>query len=307
MPLALSRKHAIMEKKTRQHRANVFAAFDGSFAELRGAGMESENMKMLTNYHTHTVRCGHAAQMPDEDFVRAALESGFSVLGFSDHTPWPYKSGFENRGIRMTIEQLPEYLASIRALREKYEGQIEIRIGLECEYFPEYLDWLRETRREVDYLILGNHYALTDETKTTYFGASTRPEQLEEYARCTILGMQTGLFSCLAHPELVLMNYPVFDEAAHACAVRLCGEAKRLELPLEYNLLGAYRRERDDFRGLGYPCDAFWRIAAQIGCSAVIGFDAHWPQRLRELERYHRARDFLESLGVKIVERLEFR
>lgn len=262
---------------------------------------------MLTNYHTHTFRCGHAARMPDESFVRAALESGFSVLGFSDHTPWPYTSGFENRGIRMTIAQLPEYLDSIRALREKYEGQIEIRIGLECEYFPDYLDWLRQTRKEVDYLILGNHYALTDEPGGFVFGTSKRPEQLEEYVRCTVLGMQTGLFSCVAHPELALANYPVFDDAARVCAVRLCEEAKRLDLPLEYNLLGVLRCEEKSFCGLGYPCDAFWRVAAQTGCKAVIGFDAHWPERLTEMERYQRARAFLEGLGMQIVERLEFR
>lgn len=262
---------------------------------------------MLKNYHTHTFRCGHAARVKDEEFVRSAIESGFELLGFSDHTPWPYQSGFENRGVRMTLEQLPDYLASIRALREKYRGQIEIRIGLECEYFPEHLEWLRQTRKEVDYLILGNHYALTDEPGGFVFGTSKRPEHLEEYTRCTILGMQTGLFSYLAHPELALANYPAFDDAARTCAERLCEAAKRLDLPLEYNLLGMLRCEEEGFAGLGYPCAAFWHVAAQVGCKAVIGFDAHWPERLTELDRYRRARAFLEGLGIPIVEHLELR
>ena len=47
---------------------------------------------MLTaNYHTHTYRCGHAGDYPDEAYVQAAVQAGYKVLGMSDHTPWPFK------------------------------------------------------------------------------------------------------------------------------------------------------------------------------------------------------------------------
>ena len=69
---------------------------------------------MQANYHTHTYRCRHAGQWGDEEYVQAALASGYRVLGFSDHTPWPYRSGFLNPGVRMPLPELPEYLASIR-------------------------------------------------------------------------------------------------------------------------------------------------------------------------------------------------
>lgn len=42
-------------------------------------------MKMQTfNYHTHTKRCGHA-DGDDEQYVRAAMMTGFKELGFSEH------------------------------------------------------------------------------------------------------------------------------------------------------------------------------------------------------------------------------
>ena len=44
---------------------------------------------MLTNYHTHTTRCGHA-EGTEEEYILTALRCGFKVLGFSDHTPWAY-------------------------------------------------------------------------------------------------------------------------------------------------------------------------------------------------------------------------
>lgn len=41
---------------------------------------------MLTNYHTHTTRCGHA-EGTEEEYILTALRCGFKVLGFSDHAP----------------------------------------------------------------------------------------------------------------------------------------------------------------------------------------------------------------------------
>ena len=42
---------------------------------------------MPVNYHTHTFRCGHAENVPDEAYLQRAIEQGFTVLGFSDQTP----------------------------------------------------------------------------------------------------------------------------------------------------------------------------------------------------------------------------
>ena len=119
---------------------------------------------MKANYHTHTTRCGHA-EGTDEQYVLAAIGAGYDTLGFSDHVPYPYKSGFANVGVRMTMDKLPGYVRGVRALKEKYAGKIRILAGFECEYFPEYMGWMKDMKEEnqLDYLILGNHYELTDE------------------------------------------------------------------------------------------------------------------------------------------------
>ena len=98
---------------------------------------------MLTNYHTHTTRCGHA-EGTEEEYILTALRCGFKVLGFSDHTPWAYATpGFVSR-IRMLPSQLDDYVLTLRGLREKYADKLHIRIGLEAEYFPAHLGWLKE-------------------------------------------------------------------------------------------------------------------------------------------------------------------
>ena len=72
----------------------------------------------LVNYHAHTWRCQHATGT-EEDYIRQAIASGFEVCGFSDHTPWPYKSSFVS-GMRMRIDQLEGYIATVRRLSEEY-------------------------------------------------------------------------------------------------------------------------------------------------------------------------------------------
>lgn len=69
---------------------------------------------MLTNYHTHTTRCGHA-EGTEEEYILTALRCGFKVLGFSDHTPWAYATpGFVSR-IRMLPFQLDDYVLTLRS------------------------------------------------------------------------------------------------------------------------------------------------------------------------------------------------
>ena len=269
-------------------------------------------MKAMRNYHTHTWRCQHA-RGAEEDYVKTAVARGFQALGFSDHTPWPYQSGFVS-GMRMRLDQFEDYRRTVLGLREKYAGQIEIPLGLECEAFPEYAEWLRDFKAEfLDYVLLGNHYDYSDEGDHRrlypaggyYFGHCTRANAVIRYGERTIAGMRTGLYDCVAHPDLFMNAYPAFDADCLAVSRDLCQAAKALDLPLEYNLLGLSRQTEAMLSGgQGYPCTDFWRVAAETGCTAIIGFDAHQPEALDQLEWYDLAREALEGLGMRVVEAL---
>ena len=257
----------------------------------------------MTNYHTHTARCKHATNT-DEEYVQAAIEAGYQVFGFADHSPWPYENGFVS-GIRMDVEQLDEYLSSIRELRARYSDRIQLKVGLECEYFPAYLDWLKRTidEKKLNYVILGNHHDLTDDGGF-YFGISNQPEHIHRYTERTVAGMRTGLFSYLAHPDVVMRGYPEFDDACREMAYALCETANEMHMPLEYNLMGLeYKRKKDQYpwKGVGYPDDHFWRIAAEKRCRVIIGLDSHKASHVLQKEDYLDAVQYLESLGIERV------
>lgn len=259
---------------------------------------------MKNNYHTHTTRCMHASGS-DESYVLSALKGGFTELGFSDHAPWNYKSRFIS-GMRMSKEQLPGYVRSIRSLQEKYRDQISIRLGLECEYYPQYIPWLKEIIEEyqLDYLIFGNHYYQTDE-KFPYFGSFRDKKQLLKlYLESSLEGMESGLFAYFAHPDLFMRGYPEFDEHCEAVSEVICQKALDLDLPLEYNLEGVRFNKR--FQIQGYPHPEFWKIASRFGCKMIIGVDAHNNRQLEESGPFDRAVRFLNDIGGTIVNQISF-
>ena len=250
---------------------------------------------MKANYHTHTSRCGHA-EGTDEQYVLAAIDAGYDTLGFSDHVPYPYKSGFTNPHVRMTMDKLPGYVRSVRALEEKYAGKIRILAGFECEYFPEYMGWMADMKAEnqLDYLILGNHYEQTDEGGM-YYGHCKTGAQLARYVDNTIKGMETGLFAYLAHPDLFMRAYGKFDDNCRAVARDLAAACKAMNLPMEYNVHDrfiAYLTNR-----VSYPHPEFFDIAAQEGVKIIVGIDAHEPAELTNPAQWNRAQEELERFG----------
>lgn len=250
---------------------------------------------MINNFHTHTHRCHHAYGQ-DEQYVQSAIKAHMTQLGFSDHTPWHYDSHFQPT-MRMDESQLDDYIQSIQSLKEKYKDQIEILIGLECEYFEKYMPWLKQTIKDkkIDYIILGNHYYQSDETHI-YFGSAVNEQLLKCYVDECIKAIDTGLYSYIAHPDLV--GYDPTSPVYHQEMTRLCQYAKKHDIPLEFNLLG-YRTHRH------YPNEEFWKIASQNHNNAIIGFDAHNPDSLQDRKIFDQAVTYLNSLHIELTAKIK--
>lgn len=202
----------------------------------------------------------------------------------------------------MPLSQFPDYRKSVHALREKYSGQIEVFFGLEAEFYPGWHGWLIDLKEKnsLDYLILGSHF--DNPFERDYFGGITSPDQIHRYARHTVKAMQTRLFACLAHPDLFMMSYAAFDADCAAASREICQAARDLDIPLEYNLSGFYPQSWR--KGVGYPAPVFWQIAAQEGASAILGLDAHSPQRYADTAVYDKAAMDLDAMGITLVHSL---
>lgn len=260
---------------------------------------------MKANYHTHTIRCNHAYDC-DEAYVKEAIKGGFQELGFSDHACWQYKSNFTGR-IRMKVEEFDDYYQSLSLLKEKYKDQISIKIGLECEYFPAYMDWLKQFIKDkhLDYIILGNHFHHSDENGVYYGRVCNDDAMLTQYVDDVIEGLETGLYSYLAHPDLFMRGRSNFDEHAIRESMRLCQYCKEHNVPLEFNLEGMHMNDVCGY--MAYPHDEFWKVAAEVGNDAIIGVDAHDSKSLSKDKYWNEAVKYLEKLGIRRLETIDYK
>lgn len=117
-------------------------------------------------------------------------------------------------------------------------------------------------------------------------------QYLGKYVNQVIEGMQTGYFTCLAHPDII--NYVGDGDLYEKHMRRLAEEMKKLHIPLEVNVSG-YRD------ACHYPNKGFVRLAVETGNDFVIGVDAHAPWELTDTENYNACVDLVKCMGGNII------
>ncbi len=260
-------------------------------------------MRQNFNYHAHTYRCGHAAICDDEQYVTAAIEAGFAIFGFSDHAPYPDRSKPTDR---MEYGQLDDYLDSITSLKKRYADQLDIRMGFEMEYFPEYEDYIRDVLlKKGEYVILGQHYDAADGEFDFARGRCTA-EQLLTYGNLIEQGMHQLPFLYLAHPDYFCAGIYEFDDTCRLISHQICRAAAETDTPLEVNIKLASRQKRmygDGQAHYLYPFRQFWEIAQQYPVRCLYGYDAHDPGLLLKSDLLYQISDgILEGLRLNFID-----
>lgn len=241
--------------------------------------MEDYEIKLTKNYHTHTKRCGHALG-EDEDFVSGALEIGITELGFSDHVPL---KGLTFPRMRQDYEAFDDYKNSIENLQKKYADKIKLHLGYEAEYVPQFLPQYEEMLNcGVEYFICGNHCFIDDGKQVFYNSFYHSEEMVEMYVDGVISAMESRMFKYVAHPDLFMNGYRLWDDFAVKESRRLFAAAEKYCVPLEINGAGirfAEYKHRTNAQGLPienlYPYSPFWELASQYDVKGIIGIDAH--------------------------------
>ena len=253
---------------------------------------------MKYSYHTHTARCHHA-RGTEEEYILKAITEDVKVLGFSDHAPMPYRDGYISH-YKMLPEEISDYFSVLLSLKEKYADKIEIKIGFETEYYAYMWQDCLEFWKPypVDYLILGQHFAPDERGAYVARPATTDITLLKDYTDATIAGMNTGIITYVAHPDII--NFVGSESVFLSEMERIIKEAVRLDMPIEYNLLGK-TLDRN------YPTDSFWRLASDFPVRVILGCDSHAPKRVVDREEVEAAEKYLATLGIKPIDEVELK
>ena len=255
-------------------------------------------------YHTHTYRCGHATGT-EEEYVLSAIKHGYKVIGFTDHVFLP---DLVQEGIRGRYEELDDYINTVNQLKEKYKDKIEIHLGFECEYGDKYKDYYQWLKKEkgIEYMILGQHLFFTDNGFIWLNDIKDHVAGLKQYCETIIKGIESGLFTYIAHPDLFVRFFKEIPEESINDIRRLCKCAEEHHLPFEINL-GALRVTRGQEGVITYPYEPFFQIVKEYNIPLIIGVDAHNPNDFDPtVSDITFAENLAKKLNIPLLKRINF-
>lgn len=224
--------------------------------------------------HMHTPLCKHA-RGPLRAYAERAEQVGLRGITFTCHSPMP--AGWD-AGLRMTLAQLPQYVEMVESTRVEFAGRVEVRLGMESDYFPGMEAWIDELHSRADFsYILGSVHALTKEYKAKYLYGSTRLEYEKSYFENLANAAETGLYDCLSHPDVVkIANPKLYDVADHLDTIRRAlDRIAATGIAMELNTSGLNKSYPEM-----NPGDVMLREMALRGIPVVIGSDSHDAHRV---------------------------
>lgn len=234
---------------------------------------------MITNFHTHTTFCD--GKSTAEEVVRAAIDKGFSALGFSGHGYTAFDPGY-------CMHDYDGYIAEVKRLQKAYQEKLDLYLGIEEDALS------LVDRRQFDYLIGSSHYLLIDgkyysvdssreasKTCLECFGGDAAA-MAEAYYRafCSYIAVRKP--DIIGHFDLITkfdeMDEPIFlgNPDYEAVAEKYITEAAKSGCIFEVNT-GAISRGK---RTTPYPSEKLMYRLKKLDARLILSSDSHHAQTL---------------------------
>ncbi|MCP1136708.1 histidinol-phosphatase HisJ [Paenibacillus polysaccharolyticus] len=265
---------------------------------------------MRIDYHTHHERCGHAVGKLEE-YVQRGIAIGLSQIGLSDHMPLLHVDPAEYYPeMAMPMDELPRYVEECFILKERYRGQIDVRIGLEGDYIE---GWESEIRSIIerypwDYVIGSVHFLgewdITDFRQTHHWEGKDVLEVYHQYYDAVSKAAATGLYDIIGHSDVIkrfgYVPSPEQNEERIALENAALQAIAKSGCAMELNASGLSKPCAEMF-----PSRRMLTEAIRLGIPLTMGSDAHDPMKLGDY--LPEAEALLHELGCKEVAVFESR
>lgn len=161
----------------------------------------------MVDYHTHSILSD--GKNSYEEMVEAAIAKGLDEIGFSDHV------SIKPVDWAIQLEDIPVMTSQILDLRSKYKGKIEIRYGIEMDYFPGHEEEMKQLIKDipVDYVIGSIHFIgdWNFDTDKSLYGKWSNDKLYAKYFKLVQQAAQSGLFDIIGHIDII-KKFRVYPE-----------------------------------------------------------------------------------------------
>ena len=248
--------------------------------------------RILFESHSHTPLCMHANGEPTE-YAAVAQQRGLKGLIITCHNPMANQ--FSAR-VRMRENQFDEYVDLVDRTRQEWEGRVDVRLGIEADYFEGHEAYLEKQLQSADFhFVLGSVHPQIDEFREKYWLDDLHEVQ-RIYFRLLAQSAETGLFDSLAHPDLIknftskMWQPEVIMDDIRAALDRIAATGVAMEI----NTSGVNKTisEMNPFPGMLVEMQ-------KRGIPITLGADAHDPSRVAD--GYETAMELLKECGFTHV------
>lgn len=251
---------------------------------------------MKFDLHTHNELCGHAVGTI-RDYVEAAWKTGLQTIGISDHSPYfGRREDHAEPRIAMAKSAFPAYVEEVLSLKREYEGRIEVLLGVESDFFPEYAEIYREAYRQYpfDYIIGSVHavegVSIFNRNRWKKLDERGKIRVKEAYYELIAQSARSGMFDILGHIDAMKAYHPPFSDVPTNKVDETLKAVGEAGVAIEINTSGKTK----DVGGW-YPSDAILERALHYGVKVTFGSDAHSTDRIAD--EFELVRSRLKEIG----------
>ncbi len=231
--------------------------------------------RILYECHSHTPLCNHADGNPTE-YAAMAERRGLKGLIVTCHNPMP--DGF-SAGVRMREDQFAQYVELVEEARLQWQGRVDVRLGLEADYFEGYEWYLEKQLAAADFhFVLGSVHPQIDEFRDRYW-VNDLVQVQRIYFDLLAKSAETKLFDSIAHPDLIknftssAWSPEVIMDDIRSALDRIAATGVAMEL----NTSGVNKTISQM-----NPCPEMLVEMSAREIPVTLGADAHQPQRVAD-------------------------
>ncbi|MBF0118542.1 MAG: histidinol-phosphatase HisJ family protein [Desulfobacterales bacterium] len=248
----------------------------------------------MIDYHIHTKLCNHAKDTITA-YIDNAIRAGLKEICFLEHLtirPDPK--------ISMSPDEIPLYFEAVQVMKYRYIKKIKIKIGLEVDFHPEYINLINDIVNRFAFDVIGgavhflsglnivgkkdaNHYENTDinDLYAKYF------EEIDKM-------LDFDYFDVVCHIDIIKKFGYTPKRTFEKEIDLILKKIKKKNLVLELNTNGYKQPIKEQ-----YPSSWILKQCFEKGIDVTIGSDSH---KSEDVGFYNdKALSLLHQIGYKDV------
>lgn len=240
-----------------------------------------------SDYHMHTLFSDGRASIAE--MADAAIRKGLNQITFTDHMPVPFDNEYA-----IKINAIDEYKQGIKLAQKNNLGKIKINQGLEIEFLPSHIPWIRSIlEKRWDYLVLSVHTIFKKNQPLAVNGTEEEfvfllqnfngdiKELCEHYYKIVQAAIQSGWFNIVGHLDVIKKhntNQRYFNEKSfwyRSMVLETLDIIKKQGMKMEVNMGGLNDPVKDQ-----NPSQWIIKEAVKRKIQLVLSSDAHNPNAI---------------------------